>query len=121
MIGCRAPRTFEQLYLAQFHQRNTTPVCRRASGLQSTATFPSLLIAQDTDVAWVILAQPVWTEPPIMAVVDGAKRTLAHHGRPDQSINVLDRLDLRLDNTHSPKRISGCREELQWAQYFITQ
>jgi hypothetical protein len=33
-------------------------------------------------------------------LVDGSKRPLAHRGRPDQSINVLDRLDLRLDNTH---------------------
>jgi len=33
-------------------------------------------------------------------VIDGSDRTFANDGRPDQSINVLDRLDLRLYNTH---------------------
>ena len=51
----------------------------------------------------MIPAQPVRAEPSIMAVVGGSKRTLTHHGRPDQSIDVLDRLDLRLDNPHSSK------------------
>ena len=51
----------------------------------------------------MIPAQPVRAEPSIMAVVGGSKRTLTHHGRPDQSIDVLDRLDLRLDNPHSSR------------------
>jgi hypothetical protein len=63
--------------------------------MQPAGTFPSVLIAQHTDVALTIPAQPVRTEPPVMTEVDGSKRTPAHHGRPDQSINVLDRLDLR--------------------------
>ncbi len=71
--------------------------------MQPAATFPSVLIAQYTDVALTIPAQPVRAEPSIMAVVDGSKRTLAHHGRPDQSINLLNRLNLRLDNTHSSR------------------
>jgi|HubBroStandDraft_1064217.scaffolds.fasta_scaffold339578_2 hypothetical protein len=33
-------------------------------------------------------------------MVGGANRAFATHGRPDQSINVLDRLDLRSDDTH---------------------
>jgi hypothetical protein len=33
-------------------------------------------------------------------MVGGANRPLANHGRPDQSINVLDCLDLRLDDAH---------------------
>ena len=100
MVGRCVPCTFEQLHSAEFLQRNTAPVCRRAGRLQSTATLPSILIAQHTNLAFVIPAQPVRTEPPIAAVIDGSNRTFANHGRPDQSINVLDRLDLRLDNTH---------------------
>ena len=73
--------------------------------MQPAATFPSVLIAKHTDVALMIPAEPVRAEPSSMAVVDGSKRTLANHGRPDQSINLLDRLDLRLDNAHSFKDI----------------
>src|SRR2546425_9546075 len=43
----------------------------------------------------------MWAQPSIPTVIGGSHRTLAHHGRPDQPINVLDRLDhLRLNNTH---------------------
>jgi hypothetical protein len=72
--------------------------------MQPAATLPTVLIAQHTDVALMIPAQPVRAEPSIMAVVDGSKRTPAHHRCPDQSINVLDCLNLRLDNTHSSRR-----------------
>ena len=78
--------------------------------MQPAATFPSVLIAQYTDVALMIPAQPVRAEPSIMAVVDGSKRPLAHHSRPDQSIHLLDRLDLGLDNAHSFKDIRLPRE-----------
>jgi hypothetical protein len=73
--------------------------------MQPAATLPRVLIAQHTDIALMIPAQPVRAEPSIMAVVDGSKRTLAHHGRPDQSINLLNGLDLRLDDTHLFKNI----------------
>jgi hypothetical protein len=50
----------------------------------------------------------------------GANRTLANYGRPDQSINVLDRLDLRLNDTHilHDNRLSS---HPQGNQQFITQ
>ena len=88
--------------------------------MQSATTFSSVLIAQHTDVALMIPAQPVRAEPSIMTVVDGSKRTLAHYGRPDQSINVLDRLDLGLNNRH-PHQDIGRGWNPQWAQSFITQ
>ena len=69
--------------------------------MQAAVTLAGVLIAQHTDVALMIPAQSVRAKPSIMAVVDGSKRTLAHHRRPDQSINLLDRLDLRSDNPHS--------------------
>ena len=37
-------------------------------------------------------------------MINGSHGTLANHSRPDQLINVLDRLDLRLNNTHPPLR-----------------
>lgn len=68
--------------------------------MQPATTFPRVLIAQHTDVALMVPAQSVRAEPSIMAMVDRSKRTLAHHGRPDEPINVLDCLDLRFDNAH---------------------
>src|ERR1035441_3151278 len=100
MVGRCVPGTFEQLHSAEFLQRNTTPVGRRANCLQSTATLPAILITQHTALAFVIPAQPVRAEPPIPAVIAGSNGTSAHHGRPNQLVDVLDRLDLRLDNTH---------------------
>jgi hypothetical protein len=38
-------------------------------------------------------------------MISGSYRTLANHGTPNQSINVLDRLDLRADNSHPSKDI----------------
>ena len=74
--------------------------------MQSTATLPTVLITQHTNLAFVIPAQPVGAEPPITAVIDGSNRTFANYGRPDQSINLLDRLDGGLDNTQSPTQYS---------------
>ena len=71
--------------------------------MQPATTLPSVLIAQQTDVALMIPAQPVRAEPSTMAVVDGSKRTLAHYRCPDQSINLLDCLKIRSDNTHSSR------------------
>ena len=38
-------------------------------------------------------------EPPIPVVIGGTNRMLTDHSRPDQAINILDRLNLRLDDT----------------------
>lgn len=100
MVRRSVPSTFEQLNPTEFLKRDTAPVCRRAGRLQSTATVPTVLIAQHTNLAFVIPAQSVRAEPPIPALIDGPYRKPANHGRPDQSINVLDRLDLRFNNTH---------------------
>ena len=100
MVRRGLPCAFEQLHSTEFLQGNTTPVCRRAGRLQSPATLPTILITQHTNPAFVIPAQPVGTEPPIPAVIDGSNWTFALHRRPDQSIHVLDCLDPRLNNTH---------------------
>jgi hypothetical protein len=115
MVGCCAPCICEQGHSAQLLQRYTPPVSRRAVSLQSTATLPTILIAQHSDLALAIPAQPVGAEPSIPAVIAGSNRTLAHHGHPNQSINVLDRLDPRLDNAH-PLYDTGSSEDIQWAQ-----
>ena len=72
-----ARRLRATLHFAEFLQGNTTPVRRRAVGLQSTAALPGVLVAQHTNLALVIPAQPVRAEPPIAAVIDGSNRTLA--------------------------------------------
>jgi hypothetical protein len=68
--------------------------------MQSAITFSTILVAKHPNLALSIPAQPVRAEPPFATVINGSNRTFANHGRPDQSINLLDRLDLRLDNTH---------------------
>jgi hypothetical protein len=100
MVGRCVPCIFEQLHSAEFLYRNTAPIGRRAGRLQSTTTLSTVLIAQHTKLPFVIPPQPVRTEPSIAGVIGGANRTLAHHGRPEQLINVFDRLDLRSDDTH---------------------
>jgi hypothetical protein len=100
MIRRALPGIFEHLHSAEFLQRNTTPVCWRAGHLQSTVTLPAILVAQHTDLALTIPAQPVRTEPPLPALIDRSDRAFAHHRPPDQPINVLDRLDPGLNNSH---------------------
>ena len=102
MVRRTVPYIFEQLYSAEFLQGDATPVRRRAIRFQSAAAFPTILIAKYSNPAFTIPTQPVRTEPPTAAVIDGSNRTPANHCRPDQSINVFDRLDLCLDNAHLP-------------------
>ena len=120
MVRRRVPCAVEQLHSAEFLQRQTAPVRWRVGRLQPAAALTGILIAQHPNPAFVIPAQPMRTEPPVAAVIDGSNRTLAHDGGSDQLINVLDRLDPCLDNTH-PFHDTRLLQELQWMQLFITQ
>ena len=60
-----------------------------------------------TKLLSLIAAQPVWAEEPAAIFINGADRFSVGHCRPDQSVNVFDRLNLRLDeisrlHMHSP-------------------
>jgi len=100
MIGRCVPCLIDQFHLAQFLDSDTAPICRRTRRLQSTAAIARVLIAKHSHLAFVIAAQAMRAQTPFMTAVHRANRTFAFHRHPDQSINVLNRLDLRSNNTH---------------------
>src|SRR5690349_8821148 len=100
MVGRCVPCTSEQFHTAELFYRDTAPVGRRTGRLQPTAALSCVLIAQRTKLTFAIPAQPVWAEPSLTAVIGSPNRPLAHDGAAKPLINVLDRLDLRSDNTH---------------------
>ena len=55
---------------------------------------------QCSKLPFVIPAQSVRTQPSIADAIHAANGMLVNHGRPQQLINILDRLDLHSDNTH---------------------
>jgi hypothetical protein len=50
----------------------------------------------------------MWAQTPFVTVVDRAHRPFAYHRSPHQSINVLNRLDLRSNNTHPSLWTTAC-------------
>src|SRR3954451_1213373 len=61
----------------------------------------AVLIAQDTKFAVLVPAQPVRAKQSWESVIAGANRAPVRDSSPDEAINLLHWLDLRLnDNTH---------------------
>jgi len=100
MVWRGAPRTIQQLHLAEFLQREAAPVCRRTRQLEPTIALAALLVAQHPQVSPLIPPQSAWTKQASTPLVIRFHRPFACNGGPDQPINVLNRLDLRRDNTH---------------------
>jgi len=63
--------------------------------------FSPVLIAQPTHFAFLVPAQPVRAKQPWESVIAGRHRAPVCHGSPDQPINFLHCLNLRLNNTHN--------------------
>jgi hypothetical protein len=100
---CHAPSSNSTLL--SFSSARQRQLAGEPADLQSTVTLSTILITKYANLAFVIASQPVRAEPPIAAVIDGSNWTFGNHGSPDQSINILDRLDLGLNNTHPPNTI----------------
>jgi len=120
MIGRCVPCLIDQFHLAQFLDSDTAPICRRTRRLQSTAAIARVLIAKHSHLAFVIAAQAMRAQTPFMTAVHRANRTFAFHRHPDQSINVLNRLDLRSNNAHT-FTIAACYQYQQLHFLFLTQ
>ncbi len=103
MIRRRAPGIFHQFHPAEFLQHNTTPVCRRTCWLQPALAFAAVLIAEDAKPSFPIPAQSVRTKQSMPLLVRGFDRLFVRHGSPNQPIDVLHCLDLRLHDTHVNK------------------
>src|SRR5262249_56838438 len=100
MIWGWAPGPFHYFLPAEFLQRHTTPVCRRARRLESALAIAAVLVAQYAELPFPIAAQSVRAKQSMPALVVGFDRLFVRHGSPDQPINLLHRLDLRLDDPH---------------------
>jgi hypothetical protein len=81
-------------------QRHRAPIGWRTGRFQPTEALAGVLLAKHPSLAFVIPAQPMWAQPPLVPVIDRVHRTFARHRRPDQAINVFYRLDLPLHNIH---------------------
>jgi len=106
MVGCRVPSALSELYPVEFLQRRATPVCRRSRHFQSAFTFSTILVTQHPKLSLSISPQPMGTKQPRQPFIDSLDRAFARYRRPDQLINVLNRLNLRSDDTHSPFRLA---------------
>ena len=106
MVGRRAPSVLPQLYAAELLQRDATPVCRRSRCFQPAFAFSTILVTQHPKFSPSISAQSMGTKQPRQPFIDSLDRTFARYRRPDQLINVLNRLNVRPDDTHVSFQIS---------------
>jgi hypothetical protein len=60
------------------------------------------------------------TKQPLVPMVAGLYWPLARHSIPDETVNILDCLDLRLDNTHA-LHITATVTVSSNGLYFMTQ
>ena len=75
-------------------------------GFQSAFAFSTILVTQHPKFSPSISAQSMGAKQPRQPFIDSFDRTFARYRRPDQLINVLNRLNVRSDDTHSPPRLT---------------
>src|ERR1700756_1446233 len=97
--GC-APGSLPSLPPAEFLERNTTPVGRRTHRVESALAFATVLITEHAKPSFAIAAQSVRTKQSKPALISRFDRLLVRHSSPHHPVNLLHRLDLRLNNTH---------------------
>src|SRR5215203_3059983 len=90
----------QQLHSPEFLQHNAAPVSRRTRRLKTALAFSAVLIAQDTEFAVLVPAQPVRAKQSWESVIAGGYPAPVRYSSPDQPINLFHCLDLRLYNTH---------------------
>jgi hypothetical protein len=101
MIRCGAPRAFQQFHCAEFLNRYATPVSRRTNRLQATLALTAVLIAQHSKFSLLIPPQAVWTKLPMLMIVHSGYRTSVFYRCPDETIDILDRLNCTKGRTHT--------------------
>ena len=68
--------------------------------MESALAFSAVLIAQHPKLFLLIPAQSVWAKQPIAPMIAGFYRLFGRHCNPDEPVNILDGLDLRLNDPH---------------------
>ena len=68
--------------------------------MESALAIAAVLVAQYAELPFPIAAQSVRAKQSMPALLVGFDRLFVRHGSPDQPINLLHRLDLRLDDPH---------------------
>ncbi len=101
MVWCGSPGIVQQFDGAEFLQHNATPVLCRSVRYQTGFTLPAVLVAEHTELSAAIPSQSMRAKQPrkrLVALPDG---TLPGDRGPHQTIDVLHRLDFRLDDAHA--------------------
>jgi hypothetical protein len=101
MIRCGAPGAFQKFHCAEFLNRNATPVGRRTDWLQATFALSAVLKAQNPKLPLLVPPQPVWTKQPMPMIVHSGYRPSVFYCRPDQTIDVFNRLNCAKRCTHA--------------------
>jgi hypothetical protein len=66
-------------------------------------------------------AQSVRTKQSKPALLSRFDRLFIRHSSPHHPVNLLHRLDLRLDNAHLNSHLTTSQSHLQQLSYFMTQ
>jgi hypothetical protein len=114
------PGSFQQFDLAQFLQSDATPVLQGAHGGKAALTFAAILITKNAKLFSTIPPQAMWAEQSRAVFVDGGEGLFAGNRSPNQSVDILHSLDLRLDDSHRLSRYRA-RGYLIESPQFITQ
>ena len=121
MVGRRAPDTlFQQTDRSEFLQCDAAPVCRRADGFQPAPALATVLVTEHSQLPGVVTPEPVRTQQPPVPSIYSRNGTPRGDCDPDYAVDILDRLNLRRDNSH-PLTLPAPEGNLQVAQSFITQ
>src|SRR5215472_12254315 len=100
MVGRCPPVALDQLYLTELLQCDAAPVRWRAGRFEPALAFSAVLITENAQVPRLIPAQSVGTKQPRPSMILAFDGTPCRRGTPDQMVDVLNCLDLRLNNSH---------------------
>src|SRR5215469_4990233 len=100
MVWRGAPVLLSQADSAELLQHCAPPVCRRSRCFQAAFTLSAELITQHPQFSGSIPTQSMGTKQPWQPFIDSFDRALVRYRRPDQLINIVNRLDICSDDTH---------------------
>lgn len=115
---CQTPSSSSiRLNFSNFMHRQLAGTTR----FQPTRAVAAVLITEHACLAGVVAPQPMRAHRARESIVESRKWLSAGNGCPDQSVHILDRLNLCPDNTAHPHSRYLTAAYLLIVQQFITQ
>jgi hypothetical protein len=106
MVWRGAPSILPELDSAELLQDCAPPVCGRSRCFQAALTLSAVLVTQHPQFSGSIPTQSMGTKQPWQPFVNSFDRTFVGYRRPDQLINIVNRLNIGSDDTHLSSKLT---------------